>query len=296
MILMSYIFFVYVLNERQYRIAIASLAAIIFPLSIYYSQGMLRMWEITWIVSTVVGGTIFILISLTNFVIWRNNRRVIELAVLSIILLISHLLIPWLAFTQFEIDTQSAFHWYSRYYTVPAMAMSILWGLLFTESVESITGAWHNFLLTFKSLYRVTIIIFILVLFTLNGSQTLKHIKESYTYFNRIRHEQLWNLTSPYFLPLIKNPSKKFVYVEGDMSPKELGMINSVFPYKLYVNYELSVPSSEHSFIFLNNKSEALDLLNSGSFDIGNFVAIRINDLQVKDIKDHLIQEAKNEN
>lgn len=286
MILISYIFFVYVLNERQYRIAFVSLVAIIFPISIYYSQKMLKLWEITWIVSAIVGGTVFILIFLANFVIWRNNRRVLELAVLSIVLLISHLLIPWLTFTQFQVDTQSAFHWYSRYYTVPVMAMSILWGLLFTYVVEFVA----------KSYSRLIIIIFILFLFTLNVSQTLEYIKESYIYFNRIRHEQLWNLTSSYFLPLIKNPSKKFVYIEGDMTPKEMGLVNSVFPYQLYVSYEQTPPFSEHSFIFLNNKAEVLDLLRDDAFNIQNFVALRINNGQVKDIKEFLIQEAKNEN
>lgn len=283
MILMSYIFFVYVLNAKQYRIAFASLVAIIFPISMYYSTEILKLWEKTWIVSTIVGGTVFILIFLANFVIWRNNRRVLELAVLSIVLLIGHLLLPWLNFTQFQIDTQSAFHWYSRYYTVPVMAMSILWGLLFTYAVEFVA----------KSYSRLIIIILFLLLFTLNVSQTLEYIKESYIYFNRIRHEQLWNLTSSYFLPLIKNPSKKFVYIEGDMTPKEMGLVNSVFPYQLYVSHEQSPPFSEHSFIFLGNKAEVLDLLRDDIFNKQNFVALRINNGQVEDIKEFLIQEAK---
>ncbi len=176
------------------------------------------------------------------------------------------------------------------------MGMSILWGLLFSYAIDLLKqSSWHNLFPRFKNYIGLTMIISIVFLLMLNFLQTNTYINGMYEYFNRSRHEQLWNLISPYFLPLVKDPSKKFIYVEGDLSPKELGMINSVFPYQLYVSYERSAPFSDHSFIFLN-KREALDLLKGDSFNINNFVALRINNGKIENIKDFLIQETKNEN
>lgn len=294
MTFMSLSFFIYVVNKRHYKVASASLLAIIFPISMYYSAGMLKMWETTWIVSTIVGGTIFILIFFANFVIWRNNQRVLELALLSVVLLISHLIIPWLAFTQLQSDTQSAFNLFSRYYAVPAMGMGILWGLLFTYSFDLLRQTRPASFLGFKSYLGITVIISIVFLFTSHALYTNTYIRGLYQYFDRSRHEQLWNLTSPYFLPLVKNPGKKVVYIEGDLSPKVLGMID-YFSYQIYVNYENLPPSTDRSFVFLSSKAETLNLLKNDSFNIQNFIALRINNGQVEDIEQVLIQEAKNE-
>lgn len=304
MALIGFVFFIYLLIKKHYWIAFASLIAIIFPVSIYYSTEMLKIWEITWIISTIVGGTLFILIALTNFIVWKNNRRVLELAMLSIILLVGHLLIPWLAFTQFEVDTQSAFHLYSRYYTVPAMGMGILWGLVFTCALDSLGHLRFNSFLKFKSYLMITIIILIAYLFISHALFTNIHIRGLYQYFDRSKHEHLWNITSPHFLPLVKNPGKKFVYIEGNLNPKVLGMID-YFSYQIYVNYENLPPSTDRSFVFLSNKAEVLGLLkkelvalkekNTEVSNIQNFVALRINNGEVEDIEYILIQEANNE-
>lgn len=302
----GFLFLLINLVNKRTMITVASLIAVVYPLSIYFAIPFLTRWSFSWITATLLGGQIFIIIFLTSIIFWKIYRPYTELVVLGGIITITHLALSWSMYPQQSSDTSSLYDITSRYYTVPSMGISIMLGFIFSISYEGFKTIFVNHKITRPVLVGTVIIIALYFHSLFNILAINKFLKE---FRNRLpdisRREQLWNITKPFFSRLGYKKFEKIIYFEGYRNEKDMLIIKSYLPYLLAVELGHFSPGLSNNTIFILDKNEILSIIRGkqitynknlqlkDSFDEKRFFAIKIDEQNhLINIKNRILNEA----
>lgn len=278
--------------KKRFAVALASLVIILYPLVIYRASNYLSDWSPSLITSAIIGGSAFILITITSFVFWKTNRQYAEPAVLGFAITVTHLALPWSMFPMLESNSSSLTDFASRYYTVPAFGVSIMIGFIFTISFDAIKKSLNKHHADRYAFTGGAVIVSILLIIYFQAFHINKTFKEARQNFPGIaRHEQLWKTVEPFFEAIEDKNSEKIVYLEGYRDNKDAVIIKTFLPYQLAVEQGFLTSDHLRSVSFVLNKDEIILNLKAG-LDTNNFFAIRIENDHLSDIKAKIISEA----
>lgn len=300
-------FLVFNLIKRQHLASVASILAVIYPVSFYLTQNKLENLEPAILISILVGGTIFILMSITVCLIWNHNRKIGELGLLALTIMITHLLLPWASFPIPQNNIQSAADPRNRYYLIPVIGICILWGIILDSSLNLASNYWQIHKPIIKKIFfpgnflAFSIIIIIIYLLSMNSWVTHNFLmsRSSYTYNGRLN--ELWKIVRPKFESIKDKQSERVVYFEGDLSPKDINIIEYYMRHKLTV-IGFHNPFRAHTVFFTSNKKVISSLIHqepgslallglSQPFSLDNFLALRFEKNTLIDIKKEIIKQ-----
>lgn len=248
------------IKKRNFNMAILSIIPLTFPFFIFLATPQLKDWQPLWIFSAQLGGSIFIWSVFICLLLWENHRALSKTLALGILLLLSHLTIPWLVSPQVSDNDQSAFNLISRYYTIPSIGSSIIIGCLF------------YFLCYIRKYLFFLVLIFTTIIISSHIYLSHKLLKDRLIFLDRLEHEKIWYQLKPLIVSE-KKDEVKLVYIKGDLTENEKYMLRS-FPFRLAFaegHYSLS---QNPTFIFTNNENDA----KTFSFEIKNGIVRKLND------------------
>lgn len=279
--------------KKRFAVALASLMIILYPLVIYRASNYLSDWSPSLIISAAIGGTAFILITITSFVFWKTNRQYVELVALGFATTVTHLTLPWSMFPLLESNNSSLTDFASRYYTIPALGVSILIGFIFTISFGAVKRSLNKRRINYYTFTGGAVIASILLIIYFQASYINKFFKSAQQDFpGIIRHEQLWKIIKPFFEAIEDKKSEKIVYVEGYRDNKDAVIIKTLLPYQLAVEQGFLTSDHKRSVSFVLNKDEIISTLKAG-FDEKRFFAIKIENDHLSDIKAEIVSKAR---
>lgn len=300
------------LFKKRFLITLATSIAVMYPLVFNLSLRKLDMWESASLLSTLVGGTFFILITLTILVLQNYNRRVGELGLFAIIILVIHLILPWAAFPIPQNNVQSASDPISRYYLIPVLGISILWGIMFSTSLKLIQIYWQSKRSLFKKILfpgnymSITVTILILYLLFMHVTTTHNYLVGRTAYLYKDRLEQLWKIVKPNFESIADKQKERVVYFEGiNLSPNDINIVEYYMKHKL-TSIGFHTSHRAHTVFFTSNKKTVSSLIHneagsitilglSQPFDLDNFLAYRFEKDKLIDIRKEIIYEVQRE-
>lgn len=279
--------------KKRFAVALASLMIILYPLVVYRASNYLSDWSPSLIISAAIGGTAFILITITSFVFWKTNRQYVELVVLGFATTVTHLALPWSMFPLLESNNSSLTDFASRYYTVPSFGVSIMIGFIFTISFDAVRRSITGHRINRAAFTGGIVIICTLLIIFFQASYINKFFKSYRKDFPNInRHEQLWKTIKPFFEAIEDKKSEKIVYVEGYRDNKDAVIIKTFLPYQLAVEQGFLTSDRKRSVSFVLNKDEIISTLKAG-FDAKRFFAIKIENDHLSDIKAEIVSKAR---
>lgn len=313
----SFIGILFVINaliHKKYIAMCFALLAAIYPLSLYYSRSRLPLWDSDQLVCAAIGGTLFFLLLYFIIMINKNVPKVKELGWVAVVLMISHLIMPWVAYPEMESNIQSAYPSIHRYYTVPMVGMSLLWGILFFY-------VWEYFLkprfslkkqqkintpLFLKSVGAVCIIMLLLTLFVSESITTKATLVERAKWIDKNREQQLWQMIRPIFANLDDRQNEYVVYVEGDLSASDQSIITYLLRHHVINELGYGRPDNKYTITFVTDKKIVKKLLKKDPavyqsynlpvyFSQDEFMAYRFTKSGLKDIKKEVVQDIKNQ-
>ncbi len=306
MIVLSLSFLFFCLIKRQYLASISSIIAVIYPISFYLTQNKLENLEPAILISILVGGTIFILLSITICHIWNYNRQIGELGLIALTVIITHLLLPWASFPIPQNNIQSAADPRNRYYLIPVIGISIVWGIVLNSSLILINNYWQTHRSIIKRIFfpgnllAISLIIIITYLLSMHSWVTHNYLmsRSSYSYNERLN--ELWKIVKPKFESIEDKKTERVVYFEGNLSAKDINII------EYYMRHKLSEigfrnPYKAHTVFFTSSKKVIYSLIHqepgslallglSQPFSLDNFLALRFEKNMLIDIKKEIIK------
>ena len=324
MVLISTIFGCVNIIKHNFKIALASLIAILYPLSFLIVSVNLSTWNYIFLISTLIGGTEFILITLALIMYKKYDYKLSSLGLFGNLILVVFLIIPWTAYPHPQIEgvVQSATDPQHRYYIVPLVGMSLIWGSLLTISWESLkaslrykaTGMLNYLKLSAKFLSYIAVFLFVIGLIIFQAETTKDWLTTRARSYNKARDIQLWTMIKPFFIKLDQRYHEKVVYFEGDLNAEDHFIISDLLRHRLTMELGFT-RSSERNYAFSGaiytvyfiDDKEKIKKLFSGSQDIykelglsepfskNRFLALRINKNIVEDITSQIFSEVKSE-
>lgn len=282
-------FICFSLIRKKYYISILSTIPLMFPFFVYLASPRLVDWPIYWLITMQIGGALFMLTILIALLIWKYNKRLSETLLLGILLLFSHLIIPWMISPQISNNDQSAFNLISRYYTIPSIGSSIILGCLFYIVFKTIISYVKIIYLKLPLLVMEFLALMIIIFLHMYSSNKL--LLDRKIFLDREKHNKIWTQIKP-LIYSDKKQEIKVVYIRGDLSKNEEYMMRT-FPYRLAFEERYYTLSQNPSFLFISD----LKQINSLPTDLenDNFFAVTIKNSEVKNIKDEVLQQI-NEN
>jgi len=275
--------FVYLnIKKRNFNMAILSIIPLTFPFFIFLATPQLKDWQSLWILSAQIGGSIFIWSALLCLLLWKNNRVLSKTSALGILLLLSHLTIPWLVSSQVSDNDQSAFNLISRYYTVPSIGSSIIVGSLLYFLFHQITFLKSNYI---KYSLLSLIFMFATVIIASHIYLSNRLLNDRLVFLDRKEHENIWYQLKP-LIGSEKKDEVKLVYIKGNLTENEKYMMRS-FPSRLAFEEGYYSLSQSPTFIFTDNENYAKNFPTQ----YNNFFAFKIKEGNIENLKDEVFQK-----
>ncbi|MDP3973577.1 MAG: hypothetical protein Q8P92_01965 [Candidatus Daviesbacteria bacterium] len=299
----TFIFALIFLTRKKFLIGFAFLPALIYPLTLLLIYSTLN-WQNTAVITTLIGGTFLLYLIPLNLIILKINKGYWELFMLGVLILTTHLLLPWAIFPQDENNIQSAFYAVSRYYTVPSMGVGLILGVIFLLSYRSIKKIRYLVLyrsLSFKNIFiplfiAVPIFIFIPVLINYHLINTRQIIISRVEADDKKSVDYLWKVTKPFFEQVKNKKEEKLVYYEGELTDKEKYVTENILRHKL-TQIGFYNPVQINNVIFLNDKDKLRSILLEKNkifnwdYIFEDFFAIQYTKNDAFDIKQKILEE-----
>lgn len=182
-------------------------------------------------------------------------------------------------------------------------------GFLFAYSFDQVSTKSRP---SFKKLPFVLILIFIMLLIIANSLVTRERLLGRVKSFDKYRHEALWQMVKPYFANLEEREKDRVIYYEGDLSQRDHIFIGELFKYRLALWLGFTRPRKDindlngkiNTVVFVNDKEKVKKLFRMDAtayqelsliqpITEDNFIALKFNSDNVKDITKEFIMEVK---
>lgn len=302
------------LCKKRYLTAFIFLLAIVYPLSVYLSKDSL-FWEEGKLTSTAIAGSSFFLLTLMNLNLLKTAPKEATLSLLGLVIIVSHLILPWVAFPQSETNIQASYATEHRYYTVPLAGMSLIWGVFFSyfwsiliSSIPYMKNLNRKFILSsFKIITSIIIMCLILAILIASGISTRTVLIERTKHFDKNREQQLWKFIKPFFINTNDKKKERIVYIEGDLNDKDKSIIIYFLRHHLINELGYGSPENKYNIIFTLDKKIIQRALEKNlalytkyntlpSLSETDLMAFRINKDYIQDIRKEIIDEIKAQN
>lgn len=294
------------LIKKNFLISLFSLWAFAYPISLYITSKGVDRWQ-PFLPSMIFGGTFFILIILTILMKRENNKKAANLAMLGCLIIIIHLILPWVGYPDVDSNIQAAYNSLHRYYTVPLMGIGLLFGFLFTIALNSIKD---NINFQYKNIFFGVILMLVSVLLVMHGLVTYQTLSDRAKIFDKSRSEERWQIIKPFFVQVADKHADIVVYFEGELTKQERYAVKQ-FTHRLtlemgFTGLNTGRIGNLNNVLFIDDRQKIKDLFSQDQavyqelniippLPEENFFAFRFDKKGLVDIKPKVVKELKDQ-
>lgn len=274
-IVMSFVSLLFLLTSllKKNRIAsMFSLLAAFYPVSLYLTRSNLD-WDTGRLFSTTIGGSVFFLMLVIILHIRRKFPKEGELGLVGILVMLSQLFIPWLAFPLADSNIQAPYQPSHRYFLVPLAGISLIWAILTIRAPKILS------------------LFLILILFIPNIIASRDFVNSRVQILSKSEDLKFWQKFKPIFESFSDRQTQRLVFFEGDLSVKDKQIINEILPHHLLNELGYQLQGNQSSVNFTDNKETVREFLENNSVE--HLLAFRIAQDNFVDIKELILKEVK---